>query len=73
MKNITLSADEELIEQARATARAQRTTLNQLFRNWLGELAGRREREQQLASLMLRLDYVASGGPFNREEMNERK
>ncbi|MEI6656611.1 MAG: hypothetical protein WCP45_17745 [Verrucomicrobiota bacterium] len=73
MKNITLSADEDLIEQARATARAQRTTLNQLFRNWLGEMAGRREREQQLVSLMERLDYVASGGPFNREEMNERK
>ena len=71
MKNITLSAEEPLIEQARAVARARKTTLNQLFRNWLGELAGRQEREQQLASLMQRLDYVKSGGPFTREDMNE--
>ena len=67
MKNITLSAEEGLIEQARATARAQQTTLNQLFRNWLGELAGRQERDQRLAALMTRLDYVQSGGPFTRE------
>lgn len=72
VKNITLSAEEPLIEQARAVARAQRTTLNQLFRSWLSELAGRQERELQLASLMQRLDYVQSGGPFTREEMNER-
>ncbi|MEI8039419.1 MAG: hypothetical protein WCJ14_13615 [Verrucomicrobiota bacterium] len=72
MKNITLSAQEDLIEQARAAARAQKTTLNQLFRNWLGELAGRQERDHQLAALMERLDYVKSGGPFTREDMNER-
>jgi len=71
MKNITLSAEESLIEQARGTARAQKTTLNQLFRQWLGELAGQQERERQLTTLMNRLDYVRSGGPFSREEMNE--
>jgi multidrug efflux pump subunit AcrA (membrane-fusion protein) len=71
MKNITLSAEESLIEQARVTARAQKTTLNQLFRQWLEELAGKQEREQQLTALMERLDYVRSGGPFSREEMNE--
>lgn len=72
MKNITLSADEAMIGQARATARAQKTTLNQLFRNWLSELAGRQVRDQRLAALMDRLDYVKSGGPFSREESNER-
>jgi len=35
MKNITLSADEKLIEAARARARAEHTTLNELFRQWL--------------------------------------
>ena len=35
MKNITLSADEDLIEQARLAARAQRKTLNAAFREWL--------------------------------------
>ena len=72
MKNITLSADEALIELARETARERKTTLNQLFRNWLVELAGRKERDERLAALLERLDYVKSGGPFTREEMNER-
>ena len=35
MKNITLSADEELIEQARRLAREQKRTLNEAFREWL--------------------------------------
>ena len=72
MKNITLSADERLIEEARAAARAQRSTLNQLFREWLAELAGRRSRDEQVSELMQRLEYVSSGGPFSREEMNDR-
>ena len=72
MKNITFSADERLIEEARAAARAQRSTLNQMFREWLTELAGRRTRDEQVAELMQRLDYVHAGGPFSREEMNER-
>ena len=71
MKNITLSADEALIALARETARVRKTTLNQLFRNWLTELAGRRERDERVAALLDRLDYVKSGGPFSREEMNE--
>ena len=52
MMNITLSADESLIELARETARERKTTLNQLFRNWLVELAGRRERDERLAALV---------------------
>lgn len=72
MKNITLSADERLIEEARAQARANRTSLNQLFREWLAELAGRREREKRLAELMERVGYADSGGSFSRDEMNER-
>ena len=35
MKNVTLSADEDLIEQARQVARSQRRTLNAAFREWL--------------------------------------
>ena len=72
MKNITLSADEALIEEARVMARARKTTLNALFRDWLAGIAGQQERERRLALMMGRLDYVQSGGPFSREEMNER-
>ena len=35
MKNVTLSADEALIEQARLVARSQHKTLNSAFREWL--------------------------------------
>ena len=72
MKNITLSADESLIKTAREVARARHTTVNQLFRDWLAELAGRQNREQEVAALLGRLDYVRSGGSHTREEMNER-
>ena len=35
VKNITLSAEESLIEQARKSAADQNTTLNAAFREWL--------------------------------------
>jgi hypothetical protein len=35
MKNVTLSADEDLIERSRLVARSQRRTLNAAFREWL--------------------------------------
>ena len=72
MKNITLSADEHLIEQARSVARSHQSTLNQLFREWLAGLAGQKEREKKLSELDLRVSYVDAGRQFTREEMNER-
>ena len=72
MKNITLSADENLIEQARECARLQKSTLNSLFRQWLAELVKQKESENRLKSLELRIGYARSGGKFSREEMNVR-
>lgn len=72
MKNITLSADERLIEQAREAARLRKTTLNQLFREWLGELVGRDAREKEIAALFERIAYADAGRCFSRDEMNER-
>ena len=72
MRNITLSAEEDLIEQARFVARNRKSTLNQLFRDWLSELAGQNEREKKLRELDLRLNYVNAGRKFSRREMNER-
>ncbi len=72
MRNITLSADESLIERAREEARARKTTLNSLFRDWLAELTARDERSKQVDDLLLRLSYVDAGRKFGREEMNER-
>ena len=73
MKNITLSADEHLIEQARKTAREQRTTLNAAFREWLEKYTSREgdvaEHDRLIANLRGR---VIPGRKFTREEMNER-
>ncbi len=38
--NITLSADAELIKQSREYAKAHNTSLNQLVRDYLAQLAG---------------------------------
>jgi methylphosphotriester-DNA--protein-cysteine methyltransferase len=73
MKNITLTADESLIEAARAQARADNTTLNAQFRLWLAQYA-RKQRAQRFRELMDELQpKVSTGGrKFTRDEMNER-
>ena len=72
VKNITLSADEHLIEQARKAAEAQHTTLNAAFREWLKEFAGREERAHRFDELMERTSYVKVDRKYTREELNER-
>jgi hypothetical protein len=72
MKNITLSADEELIDQARRIAQAQHKTLNQAFREWLESYARPNNALEQYEALMKDLKYVRAGRKFTREEMNER-
>ena len=72
MKNITLSADEDLIEQARLVARAQHKTLNAAFREWLAQYAVHSGSAQEVDSLMERLRHVRTGRHFTRDEMNER-
>ena len=74
MKNITLSADDHLIEAARARARADQTTLNEQFRRWLADYV---RQEQQTDSAMALIEelrgQVRTGGrKFTRDEMNER-
>jgi hypothetical protein len=72
VKNITLSADEHLIERARLVAQSRRTTLNQAFRDWLEQYAAQEGQGAAIDALMQRLRHVKSGGPFTRDEMNER-
>lgn len=43
LKNITLSADEALIREARRQAALQNTTLNVLFREWLEQYTTERD------------------------------
>ena len=70
MKNITFSADERLIEEAREEARRRKTTLNALFRDWLADLAEREERKHQIDKLMEEMSQYNAGGPYSRDEMN---
>ncbi len=72
MKNVTLSAEEELIEQARLIARSQHKTLNAAFREWLQQFVAQSGTGGDFPSLMKRLRHVQSGGRFNRDQMNER-
>jgi hypothetical protein len=72
VKNITLSADGDLIEKARQVARSERKSLNDAFREWLADYTGRAGNVQEYDALMERLRYVNAGRKFTRDEMNER-
>ena len=73
MKNITLSADERLIEAARARAHAENSTLNEQFRLWLEQYAQRSKRLEELDSFMATIrGKVIVGKKLTREQMNER-
>jgi hypothetical protein len=71
-KNITLSAEESLIERAREVAAGQNKSLNTAFREWLERFVGVDTAEDRYRRLMQRLDGVDAGRKFTREEMNER-
>ena len=72
MKNVTLSAEEHLIEQARKTAQSQHKTLNGAFREWLEEYVAKSGSLVEYDELMRRLRHIRSSGPYTRGEMNER-
>jgi len=72
MKNVTLSADDDLIELARQRAKAQHKTLNQAFREWLHSYARPTNALEDYEGLKRELGYVKAGRRFTREEMNER-
>ena len=73
MKNITLSADEHLIEAARERARAEHTTLNEQFRRWLVDYAQAQKRLQRYDELMVQLGgKLQVGRKLSRDDMNAR-
>jgi len=73
--NITLSADEAVIKQARKRAEAMGKSLNQLVREYLQQLAGGSDVEDDIKALrrLSKEGRGRSGGwRFNREEIHER-
>ena len=72
LKNITLSADEELIRKARKKAEEGHTTLNSQFRQWLENYASMGKNSNDYLDLMERLSYAKPSKQYSRDEMNER-
>jgi hypothetical protein len=72
LKNITLSAENALIEQARQRAVAEHTTLNAEFRRWLVQYVERPHSAADFQALMAHLSYARPGKTFTRGELNER-
>ena len=67
MKNVTLSADSTLIEQARAIARLRGSTLNEEFRKWLASYSSEDVDGLKLAQTRAMLDELSApiaGKPF---------
>lgn len=72
IKNITFSAEEELIARARARAKENHTTLNIEFRRWLEKYTDKIQNAEEFERLMDQLRYVRAGRKFTRDEMDER-
>lgn len=73
MRNITLSADENLIDRARRRAESENTTLNNAFRSWLEQYSAPRGlTEDQIRVAMSMASGFRLGRMPSREERNER-
>jgi hypothetical protein len=72
MRNLTLSADERLIDEARKIAESRHTTLNSEFREWLVAYTGRAARVENYRELMRSLGNFQIDRKYTRDEMNER-
>ncbi len=76
MKNITLSADERVIAKARAVARRQGKSLNQLVREYLESLTSESDPNtefQRLRELSALSAGQRPGWRFDRDEIHERR
>lgn len=73
MKNVTLSADDALIRQARRRASMEQRSLNDLFRQWIADYVAAGSAGVAYDTVMNGLGHVRSGGCFTREGMNERR
>lgn len=75
--NITLSADQQVIEKSRRLARQQGTSLNQMIRDYLAQLTGSPQAEsaaEEFRQLALQKGgHSPAGFRFDREVANARR
>ena len=75
VRNITLSASDQLIDQARDKARSQGGFLNDEFRKWLASYVQAGDGQSavnRFRSVMQALPQADAGRSFTRDEMTER-
>ncbi len=74
LRNITLSADDQLIDLARQKAATTQSTLNVEFRKWLATFAGSQDDAAvaRLHTVLQQLGHVDAGRTFTRDELNQR-
>jgi hypothetical protein len=74
LRNITLTAEDALIDRARAIAAENHTTLNVAFRDWLAAYVAGQDRAvvERFRGVMAQLGATDAGRTFSRDEMNER-
>lgn len=74
LRNITLSADDQLIARARGKADTEKTSLNVEFRKWLAAYADAHDEAAvaRFRNVMKQMARVEAGRSFTRDEMNER-
>lgn len=72
VKNITLSADAALIEQARKRASNESKSLNELFRDWLKTYVSQPLAGERFDAIHDSLMHVRPSKRFTRDELNER-
>ncbi|HEY4362837.1 MAG TPA: DUF6364 family protein [Bryobacteraceae bacterium] len=74
--NVTLSVDDEVVRRARRRAEVLGTSVNQLVRDYLEQLAGKSDPKEDAAEFE-RLSHLARGDSrgwkINRDELHERR
>ncbi len=70
-RNVTLSAEESLIQKSRKKAQLENTTLNKLFRQWLERYTKQNRPVSDYEHVMNKLSYARVGQKFTRDELNE--
>jgi hypothetical protein len=74
--NVTLSLDEQLVKEARKRAEAVGKSLNQVIREHLEQLTGKRDAAadvEEFIRLLRESKGNSRGWKFNREEIHDRK
>ena len=73
--NLTLSVEDEVVQNARRTAEALGSSVNKLVREYLQQLAGKADPASDAAEferLSLQSNGDSKGWKFNREELHDR-